>query len=110
MFARFQTHIYYLHIPIYEMDRLFLVLQKNAYILYFFTGSSSCFNNHGRHGLLSFLSALSSLVLCNLKSEANTFYDRARSTRCYFGSEVNDKRHLIKIPFINKRFGFYRFV
>ena len=56
-------------------------------------------------------------VLRNLKLEANKFYDRANKlykaallTRCYVQhflspyiySEVNRKRHFIKIPFINK--------
>ena len=74
-------------------------------------------NNHGRHGLLSFLSSLPISVLRNLELEANKFYDRANKlykaallTSCYVQhflspyviSEVNQKRHLIKIPFINK--------
>ena len=69
-------------------------------------------SNHGRHGLLSFLSSLPFSVLRNLEFyyRANTLYNTALSTRCYFqhfhspyiDSEVNHKRHLIKIPFINK--------
>ena len=56
-------------------------------------------------------------VLRNLELEANKLYDRANKlykaallTRCYvqrflspyIDSEVNHKRHFIKIPFINK--------
>ena len=56
-------------------------------------------------------------VLRNLELEANNLYDRANKlykaallTRCYLqrflspyiNSEVNHKRHFIKIPFINK--------
>ena len=74
--------------------------------------------NHGRHGLFSFLSSLPISVLCNLELEANKLYDRANKlykaallTRCYvqhflspyIDSEVNHKRHFIKIPFVNKR-------
>ena len=73
--------------------------------------------NHGRHGLFSFLSSLPISVLRNLELEANKLYDRANKlckaallTRCYvqhflspyIDSEVNHKRHFIKIPFINK--------
>ena len=64
-----------------------------------------------------FLSSLPISVLRNLKLVANKLYDRANKiykaallTRCYFlhflspyiDSEVNHKRHFIKIPFINK--------
>ena len=78
---------------------------------------SIALNNHGRHGLLSFLSYLPISVLRYLESEANKFYDRAnklykaaRLTRCYvrhflspyIDSEVNHKRHFIQIPFVNK--------
>ena len=74
-------------------------------------------NNHGQHGLLSFLGSLPISILRNLELEANTFYNRANIlykaallTRCYvqhflspyIDSEVNHKRHFIKIPFINK--------
>ena len=70
-----------------------------------------------RHGLFSFLSSLPISVLRNLELEANKLYDRANKlykaallTRCYvqhflspyIDSEVNHKRHFIKIPFINK--------
>ena len=73
--------------------------------------------NHGRHGLFSFLCSLPISVLLNLELEANKFYDRANKlykaallTRCYvqhflspyIDSEVNHKRHFIKISFINK--------
>ena len=72
---------------------------------------------HGRHGLFSFLSSLPTSVLRNLELEANKLYDRANKlykaallTRCYvqhfispyIDSEVNHKRHFIKIPFTNK--------
>ena len=74
-------------------------------------------NNHGWHGLFSFLSSLPIPVLRNLDLEANKLYDRANKlyeaallTRCYVqhflspyvDSEVNHKRHFIKIPFSNK--------
>ena len=77
--------------------------------------------NHGQHGLFSFLSSLPISVLRNLELEANKLYDRANKlykaallTRCYvqhslspcIDSEVNHKRHFIKIPFSNKGFEF----
>ena len=64
-----------------------------------------------------FFSSLPISVLRNLELEANKLYDRANKlykaallTRCYvqhflspyIDSEVNHKRHFIKIPFINK--------
>ena len=70
-----------------------------------------------KKGLFSFLSSLPISVLRNLELEANKLYDRANKlykaallTRCYvqhflspyIDSEVNHKRHFIKIPFINK--------
>ena len=73
--------------------------------------------NHVRHGLFSFLSSLPISVLRNLEIEANKLYVRANKLykaafllRCYvqhflspyIDSEVNHKRHFIKIPFINK--------
>ena len=60
-------------------------------------------------------------VLLNLEPEANKLYDRVNKlykaallTRCYvqhfhrlyIDSEVNHKRHFIKIPFINKGMDF----
>ena len=63
-------------------------------------------------------------VLRNLELEANKLYDRANKfnkaallTRCYvqhflnsyIDSEVNHKRHFIKIPFINKGIKFIDF-
>ena len=72
---------------------------------------------HGRHAILSFLSSLSIPVLRILDKEAYRFYDRnhqiyeaAFLTICYtqhalcpfIDSEINHKRHFIKIPFINK--------
>ena len=74
-------------------------------------------SNHGWHGLFSFLSSLPISVLRNLELEANKLYNRANTlykealiARCYvqhflspyIDSEVNNKRHFIKIPFINK--------
>ena len=51
---------------------------------------SIALNNHGRHGLFSFLSSLSISVLHNLELKANKLYDRANKlykaallTRCY---------------------------
>ena len=73
--------------------------------------------NHCRHDLFSILSSLPISVLRNLELEANKLYNRANKshkvaflTRCYFqhflspyiDSEVNHKRHFIKITFINK--------
>ena len=78
---------------------------------------SLALTNHGRHGSFSFLSSLPISILRNLELEANKLYDRANKlykaallTRCYvqhflspyIDSEVNHKRHFIKIPFINK--------
>ena len=78
---------------------------------------SLALTNHGRHGLFSFLSSLPTSVLRNLELEANKLYDRANKLyktallpMCYvqhflspyIDSEVNHKRHFIKIPFINK--------
>ena len=74
-------------------------------------------SNHGWHGLFSFLTSLPISVLRNSDLEANKLYDRANKlykaallyfTRCYVqhflspyvDSEVNHKRHFIKIPFI----------
>ena len=51
---------------------------------------SIALNNHGRHGLLSFLSYLPISVLRNLELEVNKFYDTANKVykaallmRCY---------------------------
>ena len=78
---------------------------------------SKVLEDHGRHSMLSFLSSLPISVLRILDTEANKFYDRnhqlydaALLTRCYtqhalrpfVDSEINHKRHFIKIPFINK--------
>ena len=78
---------------------------------------SIALNNHGWHGLFSFLSSLPISVLRNLELEANKLYYRANKlykaalfTRCYvqhflspyIDSGVNHERHFIKIPFINK--------
>ena len=69
---------------------------------------SLALTNHGLHGLFSFLSSLPISVL--LYDRANKLYKAALLTRCYvqhflspyIDSEVNHKRHFIKIPFINK--------
>ena len=69
---------------------------------------SLALTNHGRHGLFSFLSSLTISVL--VYDRANKLYKAALLTRCYvqhflspyIDSEVNHKRHFIKIPFINK--------
>ena len=78
---------------------------------------SKVLEDQSRHSMLSFLSSLPISVLRILATEANKFYDRnhqlydaALLTRCYtqhallpfIDSETNHKRHLIKIPFINK--------
>ena len=77
---------------------------------------SIALNNHGWHGLFSFLSSLPISVLRNLELEADKLYNRANKlykvallTRCYvqhflspyIDSEINHKQHFIKIPFIN---------
>ena len=82
---------------------------------------SKVLEDHGRHSMLSFLSSLPISVLRILDTEANKFYDRnhqlydaALLTRCYIqhalrpfiDSEINHKRHFIKIPFINKGIDF----
>ena len=76
---------------------------------------------HGRHHMLSYLSALPIAVLRSLNTEANRFHDRnheiydaALLTTCYtqhalrpcIDSESNNIRRLIKIPFINKGIDF----
>ena len=78
---------------------------------------SIALNNLGQHGFFSFLNSLPISVLRNLELEANKLCDRvsklykaALLTRCYvqhflsryIDSEINHKRHFIKIPFINK--------
>ena len=78
---------------------------------------SKVLEDHGRHCMLSIISSLPISVLRILDTEANKFYDRnhqlydaALLTRCYtqhalrpfIDSEINHKRHFIKIPFINK--------
>ena len=89
--------------------------QKSNTFLY---DLSTKFREHGRHAMLSFLSSLLIRGLRILDIEANRFYDRnhqmyeaALLTKCYrqhalrllIVSEINHKRHFIKIPFINKR-------
>ena len=78
---------------------------------------SIALNNHGPRGLFSFLSPLPISVLHNLEFEANKLYDRANKLykaalltkgnvqhflSPYIDSEVNHKRHFIRIAFINK--------
>ena len=60
--------------------------------------------DHGRHSMLSFLSSLPISVLRILDTEANKFYDiyTQHALRPFIDSEINHKRHFIKIPFINK--------
>ena len=73
--------------------------------------------DHGRLSVLLFLSSLPMSVLRVLDTEAKKFYDRNYQlydvtllSRCYtqnalrplIDSEINHKRHFIKIPFINK--------
>ena len=86
---------------------------------------SKVLEDHGRHSMLSFfLSSLPISVLRILDTEAYKFYDRnhrlydaALLTRCYtqhafcpfIDSEINHKRHFIKIPFINKGIEFIDF-
>ena len=92
--------------------------QKSGTSLY---DLSSKLREHGRHAMLSFLSSLPIPVLHILDIEANRFYDRnhqmyeaALLTRCYtqhslrpfIDAEINQQRHLIKIPFINKGMDF----
>ena len=71
--------------------------------------------------MLSYLSSLPISVLRSLDTEANKFYrrtnrlyDAALLTRCYtqhtlrpvIDSKINNIRHFIKIPFINKGINF----
>ena len=71
---------------------------------------SKVLEDHGRHSMLSFLSSLPISVLRILDTEANKFYDRnhqlydatQHALRPFIDSEINHKRHFIKIPFINK--------
>ena len=63
---------------------------------------SKVLEDHGRHSMLSFLSSLPISVLRILDTEANKFYDRNHRLRPFIDSEINHKRHFIKIPFINK--------
>ena len=78
---------------------------------------STTLREHDRHAMLLFLSSLPILVLRILDIEAimlndinHQMDDAALLTRCYsqhtlrplINSEINHKRHFIKIPFINK--------
>ena len=75
---------------------------------------SLALTNHGRHGLFAFLSSLPISDFRNLEllyDRANQkLYKAALLTRCYvqhflspyIESELNHKRHFIKIPFIDK--------
>ena len=80
--------------------------------------------SHGRHGLFSVLSSLPISVFRKYELQANKLYDRANKsyksallTWCYvqhflspyIDSEVNHKRHFIKITFINKGIEFIDF-
>ena len=72
---------------------------------------------NGRHSMLSFLSSQPILVLRNLETEANKFYERnhplygaallttsytQHALRPFIDTETNHKRHFIKVSFINK--------
>ena len=74
--------------------------------------------------MLAFLSSLTISASRILDIEANKFYDRSNQlydaallTRCYIqqalrpyiDSEINHKRHYIKVSFINRGINFYRF-
>ena len=70
---------------------------------------SEVLEDHGRHAMLPFLNSLPISVLRILDTEANKFYDRnhqlydaALLTSPFIDSDINHKRHFIKIPFINK--------
>ena len=78
---------------------------------------SKVLKDHCRHFTISFLSSLSISDLRSLDTEANNFYDSTHqlydaalltrrytqhALRPYIDSEINYKRHFIKIPFINK--------
>lgn len=82
---------------------------------------SEILKNQGRHSMLSFLCSLPVSVKRLLDDEANKFYDKGHQlyeaallTRCYtqhalrplIESEINHKRHFLKIPFINKGIDF----
>ena len=92
-------------------------LSPDADVVTTFKCLSKVLKDHGRHPMLSFLSSLLISVLRSLDTEANKFYDSTHQlydaallTRCYtlhalrpyIDSEINHKRHFIKIPFINK--------
>ena len=70
---------------------------------------SKVLEDHGRHSMLSFLSSLPISVL-RILDRNYQLYDAILLTRCYtqhalrpfIDSEINHKRHFIKIPFINK--------
>ena len=91
------------------------ILNENKTVLSLF--DLNILLNSGRHQMLSKLASLSASSLRKLDDEANKFYDRkhdlyeaALLTRCYtqhalrpyIDSEINQIRHFIKIPFINK--------
>ena len=95
------------------------VLQKNTENS--LTELSTKLREHSRHALLLFLCSLPIPVLCILDIEAYRFYDRnhqmydaALLIICYtqhalrplIDSDVNHKRHFIKIPFIDKGIDF----
>ena len=78
---------------------------------------SKVLKDHGRYSILSFLSSLPISGLRCLDTEANKLYDSTHqlynaalltgcytqdALRPYIDSEINHKRHFIKIPFINK--------
>ena len=82
---------------------------------------STKLREHNRHAMLSFRSSLPFPVLRIFDIEANRFHDRnhqmyeaALLTRCntqhalhpFIDSEINHRKHFIKIPFINKGIDF----
>ena len=105
-------------IPVLNDKRKRCAAQKSNTSLY---DISTKLGEHDRHTLFSFLISLPIPVLRILDTEANRCYDRnhqmyeaALLTGCYtqhalrplIDSEINHKRHFIKIPFINKGIDF----
>ena len=112
------------HVPVFQRNIQTLSLRMSEKRLQILQRSNTSLKDlakvledHGRHSMLSFLSSLPISVLRILDTEANKFYDRnhqlydaALLTRCYtqhalrpfIDSEINHKRHFIKIPYINK--------
>ena len=100
-----------------ECSLTFLDIPKTSYIDPQLCDPVCRVFTHSVNYVYLLLSSLPISVLHNLELEANKLYDRANKlykaallTRCYvqhflspyIDSEVNHKRHFIKIPFINK--------